>query len=72
MYTMIEADIKNGRITGPASRKLPAMAHVMITLLNTQNIKRPEFGTRTSAPVKARPDSFAPLSGDELAEWGLA
>jgi hypothetical protein len=72
MYTMIEADIKNGRITGPESRKLPAAAHVMITLLNKQNIKRPEFGTRTSAPVKACPESFAPLSGGELAEWGLA
>lgn len=62
MYTMIEADIKNGRITGPESRNLPAAAHVMITLLNTQNIKRTEFGTRTSAPVKTRPDSFAPLA----------
>jgi len=33
MYTTIEADIENGRITGPESRKLPAMAHVLITLL---------------------------------------
>lgn len=33
MYTTIEADIKNGRITGPESRTLPAMAHVLITLL---------------------------------------
>jgi len=33
MYTTIEADIENGRITGPESRKLPAVAHVLITLL---------------------------------------
>ena len=33
MYTTIEADIENGRITGPESRNLPAMAHVLITLL---------------------------------------
>jgi hypothetical protein len=33
MYTTIEADIENGRIIGPESRKLPAAAHVLITLL---------------------------------------
>lgn len=71
MYTTIEADIENGRVIGPESRKLPAMAHVMITLLSTKKTKNPEFGTRTSAPVKLGPDSFSPLSGDELAEWGL-
>jgi len=37
MYTTIEADIENGRITGPEIRKLPAVAHVLITL-----IKKPE------------------------------
>ena len=33
MYTTIEADIENGRITGPEAGKLPAHAHVLITLL---------------------------------------
>lgn len=33
MYTTIEADIENGRVTGPESRNLPATAHVLITLL---------------------------------------
>ncbi len=33
MYTTIEADIKNGRISSPELRKLPAVAHVLITLL---------------------------------------
>ena len=41
MYTTIEADIENGRITGPESRKLPAMAHVLITLLPWKTEKDP-------------------------------
>jgi len=34
--------------------------------------RRPAVGTITSAPVQATLDCFAPLAGDELAEWGLA
>jgi hypothetical protein len=33
MYTTIEADIENGRIRSPEIRKLPAAAHVLITVL---------------------------------------
>ncbi len=33
MYTTIEADILNGRITSPELRKFPVHAHVLITLL---------------------------------------
>lgn len=33
--------------------------------------KRPRVGTVTSAPVSWSDDMFAPLSEDELAEWGL-
>jgi hypothetical protein len=33
MYTTIEAELDNGRVTGPEAGKLPAHAHVLITLL---------------------------------------
>jgi hypothetical protein len=33
MYTTIEADIENGHVMGPEAGKLPASAHVLITLL---------------------------------------
>jgi hypothetical protein len=35
MYTTIEANLDNGRVTGPEASKLPAHAHVLITLLKT-------------------------------------
>jgi len=43
MYTTIEADIHNGQITGPESRKLPVVAHVLITLLHTKSGKHPDW-----------------------------
>ena len=43
MYTTIEADIKNGRITGPESSTLPATAHVLITLLGQPDMKKPDW-----------------------------
>ena len=33
MYTTIEANLDNGRVTGPEASKLPAHAQVLITLL---------------------------------------
>ena len=33
--------------------------------------RRPAVGTVTSAPVRAAPDAFSPLTDAELAEWGL-
>lgn len=33
MYTTIEANLDNGRVTGPEIAKLPAHAQVLITLL---------------------------------------
>jgi hypothetical protein len=41
MYTTIEADLINGRVTGPEAGKLPAHAHVLITLLHQSTDKRP-------------------------------
>ena len=32
---------------------------------------RPIVGTVTSGPVGVSDDAFAPLTGDELARWGL-
>lgn len=40
MYTTIEADIKDGRISGLETCKLPAMAHVLITLLGKVEEKK--------------------------------
>ena len=62
MYTTIEADIENGRISSPEIRKLPAVAHVLITLLNTQNMKRPDW-----TAIKAQ---FGKLQlRDNTADW---
>ena len=68
MYATIEAEIDNGWIKGPESRKLPAHAHVLITLLSGAKVKRPEFGTRTSEKIIAAPDAFQSLSKSELSE----
>jgi len=43
MYTTIEADIENGRIKSPELEKLPATAHVLITLLRCPEKKRPDW-----------------------------
>jgi hypothetical protein len=39
MYTTIEADIENGRVKSPELQKLPAVAHVLITLLKQTDEK---------------------------------
>ncbi len=36
MYTTIEADIENGQLKGAEIGKLPSHAHVLITLLDSQ------------------------------------
>lgn len=33
--------------------------------------RRPQVGTRTSAPVRYSDDAFRPLSDEELRAWGL-
>jgi prevent-host-death family protein len=33
--------------------------------------RRPAVGTVTSAPVTLTDDAFAPLTNEELAQWGL-
>jgi hypothetical protein len=71
MYTTIEADIENGQIKGLEAGKLPSHAHVLITLLDSYAKKRPEFGTCTSPEIKMTEGALAPLSGQDLAVWGL-
>ncbi|MEE9368079.1 MAG: hypothetical protein V3V05_04345 [Pontiella sp.] len=71
MYTTIEADIENGQIIGPEVAKLPSHAHVLITLLDSFDKKRPEFGTCTSEKIKISKGALAPLSGKDLTDWGL-
>ena len=33
--------------------------------------RRPKVGEITSAPVKVKPGCFAPLTEDEMSEWGM-
>ena len=47
----------------PAARLVP--------LARRARRQRPRVGTRTSGRIAAAPDAFAPLSDDELTEWGL-
>lgn len=39
--------------------------------LGALRAKRPPVGTVTSAPIQWVEDAFAPLSDEELREWGL-
>ena len=45
MLTTIEADIKNGKIIGPNAAKLPAIAHVRITLLSQPEKNHPNWNS---------------------------
>ena len=45
MVTTIEADIKNGKIIGPNAAKLPAIAHVRITLLTKPEKSHPDWNS---------------------------
>jgi len=47
MYATIEADIENGVIKGYDVSRLPAHAHVLITLLRSEPNKRPAYATKT-------------------------
>jgi hypothetical protein len=58
MYTTIEADIKNGKITGAEAEKLPAHAHVLITLLNSK------IDNESSGPVFGCAQGQIVLSAD--------
>jgi hypothetical protein len=72
MYKTIEAEIINGKITGAEVTSLPEHARVLITLLNSYSGRaRPVVGTKTSSTVELSPEAFAPMSDEELAEWGM-
>ncbi len=43
----------------------------LVTLEPKDERARPRVGTVTSAPVRWTEDAFAPLTDDELREWGL-
>ncbi len=71
MSVTIEADLENGRLSGPEVAQLPKSARVQVVVLGPI-IERPEFGTRTSVPIKMTKDAFAPLDDQELSRWGLS
>ena len=54
MYTTIEADIENGRIKSSEIRKLPAVAHVLITLLPRKAEEGPIASPQDRASLLAR------------------
>jgi hypothetical protein len=58
MYTTIEADIENGRIRSPELQKLPATAHVLITLLHTSGAKVPYDFSKISGRLKWKGDAL--------------
>ena len=70
MYTTIEADIENGKITGPEVGKLPANAHVLITLLKQPDIKTPDWAVIKPllGKLKLRCDSMK-WQQDIRSEW---
>jgi hypothetical protein len=55
MYTTIEADIENGVVCGADSSRLPAHAHVLITLLSVLPNEISEFPAKSEGtPILAR------------------
>ena len=48
--------------------KIPVAKLVAVDKVSHQ---RPAVGTVTSNPVKYSDDTFAPMTNEELAEWGL-
>ena len=42
-----------------------------LTAVGSDVSSRPKIGTVTSNPVRYADDAFAPLTQDELKEWGL-
>lgn len=59
MYTTIEADIENGRVTGPEAEKLPVNAHVLITLLSGGDDEKKYDFSSLSGRLKWKGDSVA-------------
>jgi prevent-host-death family protein len=63
------ADVEAGeevviyRGSSPAARLVPVSRKTVR--------RRPRVGSATSAPVRLAPDAFAPLTPDELKDWGV-
>ena len=55
MYQAIEAEIENGRVKSPDLRKLPPVAHVLITWINSSADEK--------TPSKSGPTSTHSLRG---------
>jgi hypothetical protein len=57
MYTTIEAELENGRVRSPELQKLPATAHVLITLLHKTAEKVPYNFSELSGRLKWKGDA---------------
>jgi hypothetical protein len=68
MYKTIEADIENGVISSSGKDKLPAKAHVLITLLSGPIGEKSEGNGREEAYRMPHPDlkNAVELEGDLL------
>ncbi len=71
MYTTIEADIENGKLKGAEVGKLPAHAHVLITLLKQPVAPPPNWAVIKPllGKLKLRCDSVK-WQRDIRSEWG--
>ncbi len=78
MYTTIEADIENGMISSSGKDKLPAKAHVLITLLSGPIGEQSEGNGKQEIYRMPHPDlqNAVELKGDLLdtvphSSWNL-
>ena len=44
----------------------------MLVPYRKRTARRPKVGEITSKPVRCKPNCFAPLSAEEMTEWGMA
>ena len=44
----------------------------MLVAYRKRVARRPKVGEITSKPIKCKPECFAPLSDEEIVDWGMA
>ena len=72
MYTTLEADIKNGRIKSAEAKKIPAEAHVLITILTEKHASLSESGASGTLRGTLKQYANANLVEQENMAWGRA
>ena len=73
MYTTIEADIENGQLKGSEVGKLPAHAHVLITLLDKkQGVEQVAYSEKRSLRGALKKFADPRLLSSEQDAWAEA